>query len=80
MVGMYWEIDEGVSAERPYSVCTVRRNASLQIMVRQEEWKYIYLANGDREQLFNLEEDPEEIHQKAESNKHVVDRLKALSD
>ena len=48
-------------------------------MVRQREWKYIYLANGRREQLFNLKEDPEEIHQKAESNPHVVDRLRRLA-
>jgi choline-sulfatase len=30
------------------------------IMVRSGEWKYIFMANGGREQLFNLREDPDE--------------------
>ncbi|MGH7484933.1 MAG: sulfatase family protein, partial [bacterium] len=30
------------------------------IMVRQGEWKYIFFANGGREQLFNLRDDPHE--------------------
>jgi choline-sulfatase len=30
------------------------------IMVRSGDWKYIYLANGGREQLFHLREDPGE--------------------
>jgi choline-sulfatase len=32
------------------------------IMVRQGPWKYIFLANGGREQLFNVVEDPQELH------------------
>ena len=31
------------------------------LMVRQGEWKYIFMANGGREQLFNLAEDPQEL-------------------
>jgi choline-sulfatase len=30
------------------------------IMVRIGEWKYIFMTNGGREQLFNLREDPDE--------------------
>ncbi|MBN1583786.1 MAG: sulfatase-like hydrolase/transferase, partial [Anaerolineae bacterium] len=30
------------------------------IMVRNREWKYIYLANGNREQLFHAIDDPQE--------------------
>ncbi len=30
------------------------------VMVRTAGWKYIYLANGDREQLFDLDRDPAE--------------------
>ena len=29
-------------------------------MIRQGPWKYIWLANGGREQLFNLQDDPRE--------------------
>jgi choline-sulfatase len=35
------------------------------IMVRMGDWKYIYLANGGREQLFNLEQDPHEVRNRA---------------
>ncbi|MDC7232933.1 MAG: sulfatase-like hydrolase/transferase, partial [Spirochaetales bacterium] len=31
------------------------------MMIRSGEWKYIYMANGGREQLFNLKEDPYEM-------------------
>ncbi len=31
------------------------------IMIRQGDWKYIFLANGGREQLFNVREDPLEL-------------------
>ena len=30
-------------------------------MIRQGDWKYIYMANGGKEQLFHLIEDPEEL-------------------
>ena len=73
-------IDEGVSArEALFGMYGSPGTPRFKIMVRQEEWKYIYLANGGREQLFNLHEDPEEIRQKAESNTHVVDRLRRLA-
>ena len=32
------------------------------IMVRYKNWKYIYMANGGREQLFNLDSDPSEMN------------------
>jgi len=31
------------------------------IMIRRDDWKYIYMANGGREQLFNLADDPNEL-------------------
>jgi choline-sulfatase len=31
------------------------------VMIREGEWKYIFLANGNREQLFNLKKDPGEL-------------------
>jgi len=32
----------------------------LKVMVRDSEWKYIYMGNGAREQLFHLTDDPGE--------------------
>jgi len=31
------------------------------MMVRHADWKYIFMANGGREQLFNLRNDPDEV-------------------
>jgi len=44
-------------------------------MVRDAEWKYIFLANGGYEQLFNLREDPLELKQRLNSDRNVAERL-----
>ncbi len=46
------------------------------IMIRQGEWKYIYMANGGREQLFNLNNDPQEHHNLADSRTDFIQRLR----
>jgi choline-sulfatase len=46
------------------------------IMVRQETWKYIFLANGGREQLFDLREDPAELRNLAGSRSDVSAQLR----
>ncbi len=48
------------------------------IMVRQGPWKYLYFANGDREQLFDLEKDPGELKNLAPSQRDVVAKLRKL--
>lgn len=47
------------------------------IMVRNGAWKYIYLANGGREQLFHLADDPGELANAAEIRADVRDQLRA---
>jgi choline-sulfatase len=42
------------------------------IMVRDDTWKYIYMANGGRRQLFNLVEDPDELDNRASARPDVV--------
>ena len=37
---------------------------SFKVMARDNDWKYIFIANGNREQLFNVTEDPNELHQR----------------
>jgi len=49
------------------------------IMVRQGAWKYIYLANGGREQLFNVESDAAEIEERLGDSADVAARLRALA-
>jgi choline-sulfatase len=46
------------------------------IMVRDPQYKYIYLANGGREQLFNLDDDPHELCNLAESEPGTATRMR----
>jgi choline-sulfatase len=49
------------------------------MMVREERWKYIYMANGGREQLFDMEEDPDELTNRAGSETGWLERLRAVA-
>jgi choline-sulfatase len=49
------------------------------IMVREGDWKYIFLANGGREQLFNLAEDPAEHVNRVADDAGVRSRLQAAA-
>jgi len=46
------------------------------VMVRDSRWKYIFFANGGLEQLFDLDRDPAEIRNFAESRQDVCVRLR----
>ena len=49
---------------------------SFKMMVRQGDWKYVYIANGGREQLFSVTEDPMELRNRAADSSDVVKRLR----
>jgi len=46
------------------------------IMIRTGDWKYIFLANGGREQLFNITDDPAELTQRLDDAPEVAARLR----
>jgi choline-sulfatase len=46
------------------------------VMVRDTVWKYIYMANGGREQLFHMREDPLELANRADDRPDVARRLR----
>lgn len=46
------------------------------VMVREEDWKYIFMANGAREQLFNVTEDPHELSQRIGEQPDIADGLR----
>ena len=48
-------------------------------MIRWRNWKYIYMANGGLEQLFNLSTDPDEIQDQSKINPEVCDSLRAMA-
>jgi choline-sulfatase len=49
------------------------------IMVRDNEWKYIYMANGGRGQLFHVTQDPQEQQQTIQDRPEVAGRLHAAA-
>ncbi len=49
------------------------------VMIRTGDWKYIYMANGGREQLFNLREDPHELTQRLESDPAVAKQMRDMA-
>lgn len=42
------------------------RGRTAKFMLRTGDWKYIYMVNGGREQLFNLADDPDELNDLAD--------------
>lgn len=54
---------------------------AFKIMVREPGWKYIFLSNGGREQLFDLENDPNELVNQATAQLPIAAALrqKAIS-
>ena len=51
----------------------------IKIMLRDKQWKYIYMANGRREQLFDLTSDPNELKNLAQSNPDKAAELRELA-
>jgi len=46
------------------------------VMLRHGPWKYIYMANGGREQLFNLRDDPHELKNLAQGRRDIANNLR----
>jgi arylsulfatase len=69
----------GECAPREYLVGMVESPGShdFKLMV-VTEWKYIFMANGSREQLFNLRKDPNELSNCVGSASRVRNELHAL--
>lgn len=49
------------------------------IMVREGAWKYIFMANGGKQQLFNLESDPQEVIERSNAEPETVARMRSLA-
>ncbi len=49
------------------------------VMVRDPQWKYIFLANGGFEQLFDMQHDPQELHNLAQTHPGVVQMLRTIA-
>src|ERR1043166_6874422 len=69
----------GNSPPRPYLVGMAELPGSefFKVMVVKDEWKYIFMANGGRDQLFNLRAGPAEICNRAAKEPDVRANLNA---
>ena len=54
----------------------VPMNPAFKMMLREGDWNYIYIANGGREQLFNVTEDPMELRNRIADSPDVAKRLR----
>jgi choline-sulfatase len=70
----------GECAPREYLIGMVEPPGShdFKLMVLTEEWKYIFMANGGREQLFNRRQDPNELSNCVASGPRIRKDLYAL--
>src|SRR5213595_3393 len=70
----------GECARRQYLIGMVEPPGShdFKLMVVTDEWKYIFMANGGREQLFNLRQDPNELSNCVASASKIRNELYAL--
>ncbi len=70
----------GECARRQYLVGMLEPPGSqdFKLMVVTDEWKYIFMANGGREQLFNLSRDPNELSNCVASASKIRDDLRAF--
>ena len=70
----------GECAPRDYLIGMVEPPGShdFKLMVVTDEWKYIFMANGGREQLFNLRRDPNELSSCVASDSKIRNELHAL--
>ncbi|MFL6545563.1 MAG: sulfatase, partial [Candidatus Udaeobacter sp.] len=70
----------GDHAPRQYLIGMVEPPGShdFKLMVVTNDWKYIFMANGGREQLFNLRQDPHEFSSCVASASKIRNELHAL--
>lgn len=66
---------ENESRECVFSVYGRPESNQFKMMVRRGDWKYIYMANGGRKQLFDLKNDPHELVNLAEKKDKICKEL-----
>jgi arylsulfatase len=70
---------ECAAREHLVGMVEVPGSHDFKVMVVTAQWKYIFMANGGREQLFNLERDPNELSNCVSSSSGIRDDLYALA-
>lgn len=72
---------DGEEKEREYLFACYGRPGTPQFktMIREGRWKYIFLANGNREQLFDLETNPQETVLQNDREETVLARMREIN-
>src|SRR4030095_6007620 len=70
---------EGGQREYLVGMIEVPGSQDFKVMVLTDEWKYIFMANGGREQLFNRRKDPNELSSCISSSSGIRIDLYALA-
>jgi choline-sulfatase len=67
---------EAPGRDRLFGYHGVPGTRAFTMMVREGRWKYVWIANGGREQLFDLAADPDELEQRVDEDPGVADRMR----
>ena len=65
--------------QRLIGMVEVPGSHDFKIMVLTDDWKYIFMANGGREQLFDRKKDPDELSNCVASSPAIRNELYALA-
>ena len=80
-VDIWKSIDNNTRAREYLFACYMRPGEQyFKLMIRHENYKYIYMANGGREQLFNLEEDKTELENLAIKKLSKTEQYKSYAE
>ena len=71
--------NEGARRQYLIGMVEVPGSHDFKIMVLTDEWKYIFMANGGQEQLFNPKKDPNELSNCVSSSPAIKSDLYALA-
>lgn len=69
---------DGNATPRPYltGMYGAPGTAQFKVMIRDERWKYIFITNGGRELLFDLQADPDELENRAPTEAELLHTMR----
>jgi arylsulfatase A-like enzyme len=70
---------EGTQREYLVGMIEIPGSQDFKVMIATDKWKYIFMANGGREQLFDLGRDPDELSNCLGSSPRIKGDLYALA-
>lgn len=72
-------VGDGAPRETVVGMYGAPGSPQFKVMVRKGDWKYIFIANGGREQLFNLATDPAELQNTVTSEPEATDEFRKIA-